>query len=96
MNQRIQKITDEIERTKTKIAGLQALLPELERKRTDLEDNEIIRLARSANVAPGEFAAFIESIRAEGRTSSAQPRRAGNPRFPARSEQEDAAGHDEE
>jgi hypothetical protein len=63
VNLRIQKIDNEIERTKTKIAEFQALLPELERKRKDLEDNEIVRLVRSANIAPGEIAAFVESIK---------------------------------
>jgi hypothetical protein len=74
MNQKIQKIDGEIERAKAKIAELQALLPELERKRKDLEDSEIIRLVRSANVAPGEIAAFVESIknnRQDGRTHHA-------------------------
>ncbi|MDR1137236.1 MAG: DUF4315 family protein [Synergistaceae bacterium] len=63
MNQRIQKSIDEIERAKAKIAELQALLPELERKRTELENTEIVRLARSASVAPGELAAFVEAIK---------------------------------
>jgi len=63
MNQRIQKVIDEIERTKAKIAELQTLLPELERKKTDLENTEIVRLVRSANVAPGDIAAFIETIK---------------------------------
>ncbi|MCL2078758.1 MAG: DUF4315 family protein [Oscillospiraceae bacterium] len=63
MNQRIQKIDNEIERTKAKIAELQALLPELERKKTEMENNEVLRLLRSANIAPGEVAAFVESIK---------------------------------
>jgi hypothetical protein len=63
MNPRIQKVIDEIKRTKAKIAELQALLPELERKKTDLENTEIVRLVRSANVAPGDIAAFVESIK---------------------------------
>jgi hypothetical protein len=78
MNQRIQRAIDEIERTKAKIAELQALLPELERKRKDLEDNEIVRLVRSANVAPGDIAAFIESIktnRQDSRKNNGQPPR---------------------
>ena len=71
MNSKIQKINDEIERTKAKIAELQALLPELERKRTDAENTEILRLVRSANIAPGEIAAFVESIKS-GRQDSRQ------------------------
>jgi len=63
MNQRIQKIIDEIERTKAKIAELQALIPDLERKRVEMENSEIIRLVRSASIAPADLPEFLEAIR---------------------------------
>ena len=101
MNQRIQKAIDEIERTKTRIAELQALLPELERKKQDLENTEILRLVRSANIAPGDIAAFIESIK-----TNRQDSRANNGRFPRAEntgaepppaiKQEEASKNDEE
>jgi hypothetical protein len=81
MNPKINKAIDDIERTKAKIAELQALLPELERKRKDLEDAEIVRLVRSANVAPGDIAAFIDSIksgRQDSRTNNGRFSRADN------------------
>ena len=62
MNPRINKVIDDIERTKTRIAELQALLPELERKKTELENAEIVRLVRKANVAPKDLEAFVESL----------------------------------
>jgi len=65
MNIRIQKVIDEIERTKAKIAELQKLLPELERKKTDMEDAEIVKLIRSADIKPGEVAAFIGTVKAK-------------------------------
>ena len=71
MNPRIKKASEDIERTKAKISELQALLPELERKKTDLENTEIVRLVRSANVAPAELAAFIESVKASKQVSRA-------------------------
>jgi hypothetical protein len=64
MNPKIQKAAREIERTKAKIAELQALLPELEKQKTELENTEIVRLVRSANVAPEELGDFLRSIRA--------------------------------
>jgi hypothetical protein len=79
MNTRIQKVCDEIERTKTKIAELQALLPELERKKTDMEDAEIVKLIRSANIKPGEVAGFIGTIKAKEQQSSAPLQRADIP-----------------
>ena len=65
MNPKIEKTVREIERTKVKIAELQALLPDLERQKTDLENTEIIRLVRSVSVPPGELEDFIRSYRAE-------------------------------
>jgi len=72
MNPKINKVIDDIERTKAKIAELQALLPELERKKTDLENTEVVRMMRSANVAPGDIAAFIESLRTTRQESRTQ------------------------
>lgn len=62
MNPKIKKVIDDIERTKTKIAELQALLPELERKRIDMENTEIIKLVRSANISPADLPGFLESL----------------------------------
>jgi hypothetical protein len=65
MNPKLQKTVREIERTKAKIAELQALLPELEAQKTDLENTEIVKAMRSACVAPGDLADFLASYRAE-------------------------------
>ena len=64
MNPKLQKIVNDIERTKAKITELQALLPELEGRKIDLENTEIIKLVRSVNVAPGDLAAFIATYKA--------------------------------
>jgi predicted translin family RNA/ssDNA-binding protein len=63
MNQKINKAIDDIERTKAKIAELQTLLPELERKRIDLENFEIIKMVR-ASVAPDNLSEFVEAFNA--------------------------------
>jgi len=63
MNPKINKVIDDIEKTKAKIAELQTLLPELERKRIDMENTEIIRLVRSADIAPADFPAFVRSLK---------------------------------
>ena len=64
MNAQINKVIDHIERTKAKIAELQALLPELERKRVDMENTEIIKLVRSADISIAGFPEFVRSIEA--------------------------------
>ena len=71
MNSKINRVIDDIAKTKSKIAELQALLPELERKRIDMENNEIIRLVRSANIKPAEFPAFIKEVKAERKAGGA-------------------------
>ena len=63
MNPKIKKVIDEIERTKAKILELQILLPELERKRIDMENTEIIKLIRSADILPAELPAFLETLK---------------------------------
>jgi len=73
MNQKIRKVVDEIERTKAKITELQALVPELERKKTDLENTEIVRLVRSASVAPENLTDFIEAYKAGATGKAAAP-----------------------
>jgi hypothetical protein len=63
MNPQINKVANDIRKTKDKIAELQTLLPELERKKIELENAEIVRLVRKASVAPGELAGFLDSIK---------------------------------
>ena len=63
MNPQINKVANDIQKTKAKIAELQALLPELEKKKTDLENAEIVKLVRKASVEPGKLAEFLDSIK---------------------------------
>ncbi len=64
MNPKLKKVNQEIERTRAKIAELQALLPVLEKQRTEFENAEWIKALRSADVAPENFTAFVESFKA--------------------------------
>jgi len=77
MNQKLQKIMSDIEKTNAKIKELQILLPQLEKKRIDLENDEIITLFRSSKVAPNDFADFVrmykERITANNRANLSQP-----------------------
>ena len=63
MNPKIKKAREELERTKAKITELQALVPQLERSITDMENADIIKAVRSANIAPEDLPAFIESLK---------------------------------
>ena len=63
LNPKIKKVIDDIERTKAKIAELQALLPELESKRINMENIEIIKLIRSSDISPAALPAALESLK---------------------------------
>ena len=76
MNPKIKKTRDELERTKAKITELQALVPHLERSVTDMENTEIIKAVRSADIAPADLPAFIASLK---RTNAAAPEHAETP-----------------
>ena len=73
MNPKLQKTEKDIERTMAKIAELQGLLPNLERQRTELENLDIIKTVRGANITPGELTAFIAAYRAGLNRQAAPP-----------------------
>jgi len=75
LNPKLQKVIREIERTREKIAELQAALPVLEKQKTELENAEIIKAFRSADVAPGDFTAFIEAYKYKEGTDARLPER---------------------
>ena len=64
MNPKLQKVIDEIDMLKKKISRYQSRLRNLERRKTELENDEIVALVRGIDIAPdklGEFArAYIE------------------------------------
>jgi prefoldin subunit 5 len=64
LNPKLQKVIREIERAREKIAELEASLPALEKQKTELENAEVIKAFRSADVAPADFSAFIEAYKA--------------------------------
>lgn len=58
-----EKIDAAIEKTKAKIAEYQARLKELERKKTEQENTEIVGLVRSVDMSPQELAEFVRARR---------------------------------
>ena len=73
MNPKIQKIINEIEKTKTRIAEFQARLQELEAQRIDMENTVIVGLFRSVDVAPQDLADFIRAFKAQNSRTSFKP-----------------------
>jgi hypothetical protein len=63
VNTKLQKIISEIDRTRQKISELQALIPKLEKQKTELENAEIIKSFRSINITPAEFADFVKAYK---------------------------------
>lgn len=62
---KLEKIDAEIEKMKAKISAYQVRLKELERKKTEQENTEIVGLVRDVDMTPQELAEFIRSRKAE-------------------------------
>ena len=62
MNPKYQKICTEIAKTEKKIEDLQAQLKELNAKKTELENLEIINTVRAMVMDKGEIMAFLAAM----------------------------------
>lgn len=60
MNPKIEKLEKEIDRTKAKIAEMQAKLRKLEEQKTELENTDYVAVARSFHLTPQELADFLK------------------------------------
>ena len=63
LSPKINKVNTEIAKTKAKITEYQTKLRDLERRKTDLENDDIITLVRSENISDAELSALLQSIR---------------------------------
>ena len=75
MNSKINRVIQEIEKAQTKIAELQILLPELERKKVELENEEIIRRVRKASISDRseDLENVLAAIRKPSKSAAAAP-----------------------
>ena len=73
MNPKIEKLEKEIDRTKAKIAEMQAKLRKLEEQKTELENTDYVAIARSFHLTPQELADFLK-MRQAGSPTEALPR----------------------
>ena len=60
MNPKIEKLEKEIEKTKTKIAEMQAKLHKLEEQKTELENTDYVAVARSFKADAPAACGFFE------------------------------------
>lgn len=63
MNPKINKITEEIEKVRTKITTYQARLRDLEHQKTELENADIVAMIRGINISPNEFSEFVRMFK---------------------------------
>jgi len=64
MNAKIERVSNEIEKTKAKISGFQEKLRELEKQKTELENIEIVDAVRGIDVSIDDLAAMLKRINA--------------------------------
>ena len=62
MNHKINKVINEIEKMKGKIANYQSRLRELERTKTEMENADIVAMVRAIEMPPAEFEAFARAF----------------------------------
>ena len=58
MNPKIEKLEKEIDKTKNKIAEMQARLRDLEKQKTELENTDYVAIARSFHLTPSSWPNF--------------------------------------
>ena len=61
---KIEKLEKEIDKTKNKIAEMQARLRDLEKQKTELENTDYVAIARSFHLTPQQLAEFLKSQQA--------------------------------
>jgi cell division septum initiation protein DivIVA len=96
LNPKLQKVIREIERAKEKIAELEASLPALEKQKTELENAEVIKAFRSAEVAPADFTAFIEAYKLSMSGGQPAPAQASVPTTPQTQNETEVFDNDED
>ena len=64
MTPKIEKLEKEIDKTKNKIAEMQARLRDLEKQKTELENTDYVAIARSFHLTPQQLAEFLKSQQA--------------------------------
>ncbi len=61
MNPKIEKLASDIAKARTKIANLQEKVREMERQKTELENEDFVAVARSYSMTPAELADFLKT-----------------------------------
>ena len=61
MNAKIQKVVNEMDKTKAKISEFQAKLRELEKQKTELENAEIVEAVRGMDISLADLAAILKN-----------------------------------
>lgn len=62
MNPKIEKINGDIEKVKGKMSALQTQLRDLERKKTEIENAEIVAIFRKEKLSEDDLAALVRQM----------------------------------
>jgi len=71
-NEKVQKIDDEIIKTKAKIAAYTAKLRKLENEKIDKKNAEFLAIVNGADVSPDELMAFIKAQREQSSSDTTE------------------------
>lgn len=93
MSAKTERVQRDIDKTKGKIAELQASLRELERRKTELENTEIVDFVRGMDISLADLAAMLKGMKGGPATSGhvdPKPEPGPMPEAPTDTEQEDS------
>jgi predicted nucleic acid-binding Zn-ribbon protein len=68
LNPKLQKVNDEIDKLKRKIADYQNRLRNLERQKTELENADIVAMVRGIDIPPSELREFARTFMEQRQT----------------------------
>ena len=83
-NAKIEKVKEQIAKTKDIIADYQAKLRELEKQKFDLENLAVIAMFRKEKLDEDEFSTLLHSVRKEEAEAAAPPAVAAASALPAK------------
>ncbi len=66
MNVKIERVSKDIDKTKSKLSELQARLRELEKQKTELENTEIVETVRGMDISLADLAVMLRASQASG------------------------------
>lgn len=95
MNVKIERVNKDIEKMRAKISDMQGGLRELERRKTELENTEIVDIVRGMDISLAELAAMLKGGGVTSGQVDPKPAPPAKPAIPTNTDMEDNDNEEE-